>query len=120
RGLMHWLTTVAACAITVGSKRFTESYVLAEIAVAETRQSNECTVSHTQGLGGTVIVFSALEQGSIDLYPEYTGTIAEAILHDAALRDLEAMRTALRPKGIGILEPLGFSNDYAIVVRDAQ
>jgi osmoprotectant transport system permease protein len=117
---VHALTVLAACAITVGSKRFTESYVLAEVAVAEARQAGECTVSHTQGLGGTVIVFGALEQGSIDLYPEYTGTIAEAILHDPSLRDLEAMRDRLREKGIGILPPLGFANDYALVVREAQ
>ena len=38
-------------------------------------------MSHEQGLGGTAVVFRALEEGSIDVYPEYTGTLAEAVLH---------------------------------------
>ncbi len=117
-GVAGWAR--AECTITVGSKRFTESYILAEIAAAEGRRSEECAVKHTQGLGGTVIVYAALEQGSVDLYPEYTGTIAEAILHEPGLRDLAAMREALRARGVGMLDPLGFANDYALVVSDAS
>lgn len=105
----------AACTVTVGSKRFTESYILAEIFAAEIRHAGECEAKHTQGLGGTVIVWEALQQGSIDLYPEYTGTIAETILHQP-IKELSLMRTELRKKGIGVIGPLGFSNDYALVV----
>lgn len=104
-----------ACTVTVGSKRFTESYILAEIFTAEIRRAGDCDAKHTQGLGGTVIVWEALQQGSIDLYPEYTGTIAEAILHQP-IADMTLMRAELKKKGIGVIAPLGFSNDYALIV----
>jgi osmoprotectant transport system permease protein len=106
-------------ALKVGSKRFTESYILAEIAAALAREAGEAEVSHQQGLGGTAIVYRALEQGSIDLYPEYTGTIAEAILTTTGPADLETLRRGLAPRGIGIGEPLGFNNTYALAVPAA-
>jgi osmoprotectant transport system permease protein len=105
--------------LRLGSKRFTESYILAEIAAALAREAGEAEISHQQGLGGTAIVYRALEQGSIDLYPEYTGTIAEAILKTPGLADLETLRRGLAPKGIGIGDPLGFNNTYALAVPAA-
>ena len=70
-----------AQSIVIGSKKFTESYVLGEIAK---RTLNDAGVSaeHRQGMGGTIILWQALRSGQIDLYPEYTGTIAEEILKD--------------------------------------
>jgi len=103
--------------LQVGSKRFTESYVLAELAVEHARQAGEAA-AHQEGLGGTAIVFRALEQGSIDLYPEYTGTIAEAILQRPGASVAE-MRKALEARGIGMGEPLGFDNTYALAVPRA-
>jgi hypothetical protein len=69
--------------LRIGSKRFTESYILAEIAAGTARGAGDAHVSHQQGIGGTALVFRALKEGSIDVYPDYTGTIAEAVLHDA-------------------------------------
>jgi osmoprotectant transport system permease protein len=61
--------------LRIGSKRFTESYILGEVLK---RQVEGVTgVVHRPGLGNTGIVFAALRAGSIDLYPEYTGTIAK-------------------------------------------
>jgi osmoprotectant transport system permease protein len=102
--------------LRIGSKRFTESYILADIALDAARAAGDADVTHEEGLGGTAIVFRALEEGSIDAYPEYTGTLAEAILH-APGADLSALRKALAPKGIAITEPLGFDNTYALAVR---
>jgi osmoprotectant transport system permease protein len=102
--------------LRIGSKRFTESYILAEIAVRAARAAGDADVSHEEGLGGTAIVFRALEEGSIDAYPEYTGTLAEAILHAPEQADLPSLRRALAPKGIEITEPLGFDNTYALAV----
>lgn len=102
--------------LRVGSKRFTESYILAEIAVAAARRAGDATLSHEQGLGGTALVFRALEEGSIDVYPEYTGTIAEAILHTPGVTDVPALRRALESRGLGITEPLGFDNTYGLAV----
>jgi osmoprotectant transport system permease protein len=102
--------------LRIGSKRFTESYILAEIAADVARGVKEAAVSHEQGLGGTAVVFRALEEGSIDVYPEYTGTLAEAILHNPGGGDLESLRRALGPRGIEISDPLGFDNTYALAV----
>jgi osmoprotectant transport system permease protein len=101
--------------LRIGSKRFTESYILAEIAAAAARAAG-ATVTHQQGLGGTALVYRALEEGSIDVYPDYTGTIAEAILHRPGAADLATIRQALAPHGIGVSDPLGFEDRYALAV----
>src|SRR3954467_9834456 len=65
--------------ILVGSKKFTESYVLAEIAKRSLENAG-LTIEHRQGMGGTIILWQALKGDQIAVYPEYTGTIAEEIL----------------------------------------
>ena len=59
--------------IRVGSKSFTESYILAEIVAQIIEQVGEARVERRVGLGGTGLTYRALESGAIDLYPEYTG-----------------------------------------------
>jgi osmoprotectant transport system permease protein len=98
--------------LKVGSKRFTESYILGEI-VAQTAHGQ-----HKPGLGNTGIVFAALKAGSIDLYPEYTGTIAKEILKLEGGSGIEELNRALAPRGFGIGVPLGFSNGYALAMRE--
>src|ERR1700751_5757615 len=61
--------------VVVGSKKFTESYVLGEIAKGTLNQAG-IAAEHRQGMGGTIILWEALRSGQIDIYPEYTGTIA--------------------------------------------
>ena len=104
--------------VRIGSKRFTES--LGEIGRIVAEGAGEARAEHKEGLGGTAIVFRALEEGSIDAYPEYTGTIAEAILKDPALTDLGAMRRALLARGVSMSEPLGFENTYALATTRAK
>src|SRR6267378_6972400 len=71
--------SISAAPVTIGSKKFTESYVLGEIA---TRTLNEAGIpaQHRQGMGGTIILWQALRGGQIDVYPEYAGTITQEIL----------------------------------------
>ncbi|MDP8999010.1 MAG: ABC transporter permease subunit [Myxococcota bacterium] len=102
--------------LRIGSKRFTESYILAEIAAGAARAAGDARVSHQQGLGGTALVFRALKEGSIDVYPEYTGTLAEAVLKTPGHADLLSLRRALAADQIAITEPLGFDNAYALAV----
>lgn len=101
--------------VIIGSKKFTESYVLAEIAKRACEQSR-LPVEQRQGMGGTIILWQALRSGEIDIYPEYTGTIAQEILkqpHATA----EQMRSALAGEGIVMSRDLGFDNTYALVMQ---
>ena len=99
----------------VGSKRFTESYILGEILTQTAARTGPA--EHKQGLGNTAIVLGALRSGAIDVYPEYLGTIDLEILKNPQPTSVEAMRASLRPLGLGVAVPLGFSNGYALAVR---
>ena len=108
--------SAAADPIIIGSKKFTESYVLAEIA-KHSLETAGFDAEHRQGMGGTIILWEALRTGQIALYPEYTGTIAEEILKTPGVVSLEALRTELARFGVGISDELGFNNTYALVMR---
>jgi len=115
--LLALLALATACGaaaepLKVGSKRFTESYILGEI-IARTASGE-----HKRGLGNTGIVFAALKSGSIDVYPEYTGTIAREILKLGGNPDLAAINRALATQGLAAGIPLGFNNGYALAVRE--
>ncbi len=101
--------------LRIGSKRFTESYILAEIVVELARREGIDAV-HAQGLGGTAVVYRALEDGSVDAYPDYTGTIAETVVRNG-LPALEQLREALAAKSVLLSDPIGFENTYALAVR---
>ncbi|MEP7071207.1 MAG: glycine betaine ABC transporter substrate-binding protein, partial [Verrucomicrobiota bacterium] len=73
-------------------------------------------VDHRQGMGGTIILWQALRGGGIDVYPEYTGTIAEEILKTPGASEME-IRRALEAEGVGMTKPLGFNNTYALVMQ---
>lgn len=111
-------------AVQVGSKRFTESYVLAELAV-QTLQRAGIAAEHRQGLGNTAILAQALRAGQVDFYPEYTGTIVRELLRrtppaDAPPPTLAELNTWLAPHGLKAAVPLGFNNTYAIAMREAD
>ncbi len=101
--------------LRVGSKRFTESYILGELLTQTA--SLHGPAEHRQGLGNTAIVLAALQSGSIDVYPEYLGTIDLEILKHKGQTSLEQMRRELAPLGLGIGVPLGFNNTYALALR---
>jgi osmoprotectant transport system permease protein len=102
--------------ITIGSKKFTESYVLGEIAKRVLIDAG-IPAEHRQGMGGTIILWQALRGGQIDVYPEYTGTIAQEILKSDRWLSLDQIRDSLAKFGVGMTEPLGFNNTYALVMR---
>jgi osmoprotectant transport system permease protein len=111
------LALVAACGqagadtLKVGSKRFTESYILGELL------AQSAGAEHKPGLGNTAILHEALKSGSIDVYPEYTGTIAREILKIEENLDLAELNRRLKPLGLAASAPLGFSNSYALGTR---
>ena len=110
------ISSSLAAPIVIGSKKFTESYVLGEIA-KRTLDDGGIPAEHRQGMGGTIIVWQALRGAQIDAYPEYTGTIAEEILKDQQLHSAAAIRDTLSKFGVGMTEPLGFNNTYALIMR---
>jgi len=117
------VAAVAAAAegpvVRVGCKSFTESYLLAELIAQVVEQTGEARVERKFGLGGTGIVYTALASGELDVYPEYTGTIARLILKDPALTTLPAIRSRVAERGLVVSQPLGFDNAYALAVARA-
>ena len=111
--LMIGAATAQAEPVVIGSKLFAESYILAE-ASAQLLESKGYEVDRRFGLNGTKIAFEALQNGAIDLYPEYTGTITEVILTQPDLKEPGEIRNALEEIDLQLLEALGFNNAYAI------
>ena len=116
--LLVALALAAGCATAaaqdgprVGSKRFTESYILGEILAQASGGS------HKPGLGNTAILVEALKNGAIDVYPEYSGTIAREILKTDERLDPASLNEKLKPLGLEAGYPLGFANSYAIGLR---
>ena len=107
---------VHADTLRIGSKRFTESYILGE--VLRRQVEGTAAVEHRPGLGNTGIVFAALKAGSIDLYPEYTGTIAKEILKVEGNPSIQDLNHALAAQGLGVAVRLGFNNSYALAMRE--
>ena len=105
--------------LVIGSKRFTESLLMAELA-ARAAEGAGTTVRQAKGLGGTAIVFAAIESGSIDLYPDYVGTLAEAVLALPGHADRARVAQALSARGLCLTEGLGFENTYALAVAKAR
>jgi osmoprotectant transport system permease protein len=109
----------AAESVVIGSKKFTESYVLGEIA-KRTLIDAGVPAEHRQGMGGTIILWEALRGGQIDAYPEYTGTIANEILKTDSSVSLDQIRSSLENFGVGMTASLGFNNTYALVMRRSE
>lgn len=101
--------------VVVGSKSFTESYLLAEIA-AQLLEHHDIDVERRLGLNGTRIAYTALQNDAIDVYPEYSGTISEVILSRPGLDEWSAIEAAVAALDLVLLPPLGFDNSYAIAV----
>ncbi|MBW8843901.1 MAG: ABC transporter permease subunit [Burkholderiales bacterium] len=122
--LVAWFAGLAQAApLQVGSKRFTESYLLGEL-VTQTLAAQGVAAEHRQGLGNTAILATALQQGQIDIYPEYTGTIVRELLKRDSPADAQAplaqINAWLAPLQLKAGVPLGFNNSYALAMREAD
>jgi osmoprotectant transport system permease protein len=102
--------------VCVGSKSDTETTILAEIAGQHLRRSG-VPVEFKLRLGGTRFVWDALLAHSLDVYPEYTGTLFEQIFFGRGIHDEASLRGELARQGIGMTRPLGFANNYALGMR---
>ena len=109
--------------ITIGSKEFTEQIVLSEILAQLVETRTDVSVVRKFGLGGTMVCFSALKSGEIDLYPEYTGTGLTAILNREVVTDPDQVyrivsETFEETLDLIWLQPFGFNNTYALAMRN--
>ncbi len=107
--------------IRVGSKNFTEQIILGEILAQTIESRTNLAVERRLNLGGTFICNQAVRSGDIDLYVEYTGTAHSAIFHESLDTDprrvFETVRSRYADAGLTLLDPLGFENTFAILVR---
>ena len=105
--------------VVVGSKNFTEQVVLAEIIAQQIERSTSIEVERKVDLGGTLLAHEALKSGSIDLYPEYTGTALTAVLKQPINKDPQAVFSAVQQGyqqwRLSWLSSLGFNNTFAMV-----
>jgi len=123
--LLLLIVSLAGCSskprIVVGSKNFTEQVILGELIAAQIERKLGIEVDRKFNLGGTLLAHEALTSGSIDLYPEYTGTALTAVLKQAP--DNDAKRTFAKVQQgytgwhLTWLAPFGFNDSFAMVVR---
>jgi len=128
--LMAGLAAVLACTapiaaaaeskeLIVGSKRFTESYILGEILTGTLVGAGR-PARHKPGLGNTGILEQALSSGAVDLYPEYTGTIVRELLKREGNPSIDELNRWLAPRGLKAAVPFGFNNTYALAMTEAK
>ncbi len=97
----------------VASKLFLESAILAEAAEQAVATRGHAT-EHKINMAGSGVLLEALRTGQIDAYPEYTGTLLQDLLKERELTTMAELRQSLADEGLGITEPLGFNNTYAM------
>jgi osmoprotectant transport system permease protein len=107
--------------VAIGSKDFTEQIILGELLAQVIESNTGLTVERRFDLGGN-LVHEALVAGEIDAYVEYTGTALLAILKERPLDDPQAVYRKVKSEyasrfKLEWLEPLGFNNTFAILVR---
>lgn len=108
--------------IKIGSKNFTEQFIVAELYAAALENAG-FKVERKINLGGTLVAHEALKSGAIDLYPEYTGTGFNAVMKATTTEtDPEKVRQLVKDfyeKEFKLtwLKPSNINNGYAIVVR---
>ena len=107
-------------AVVIGSKNFTEQVILGEL-MAQAIEAEGAPVVRKLNLGGTFICDKALRSGDLDLYVEYTGTALTAVFHQKVNHEpgvaFQQVRELYARGGVAALEPLGFNNTFAILVR---
>ncbi|SDK93796.1 osmoprotectant transport system permease protein [Pedobacter sp. ok626] len=117
--------------IRIGSKIFAEQYILSNMYAMLIKGYTDLNVATKTGLGGTNIVFEALINDQIDMYPEYTGTGLLVILKpkekiiDSLITSREKVFDFVSKSfkdryNLKWLSPIGFNNTYALMMRRTQ
>jgi len=108
--------------IVVGTKNFTESFILGELLAQQIESHTNLKVERRFYLAGTYICQQAMLAGRIDLYPEYTGTALTAILKQTADGDRAEVYQRVKSEyerrfGLTLGPALGFNDTFAMEIR---
>jgi glycine betaine/choline ABC-type transport system substrate-binding protein len=108
--------------IVVGSKNFTESFILGELIAQQIESHTNLKVERRFYLAGTYICQQAMLAGRIDIYPEYTGTALTAVLKQNETADRIAVYRQVKSEyeqrfGLTLGPALGFNNTFAMEIR---
>jgi osmoprotectant transport system substrate-binding protein len=108
--------------IVVGSKNFTESFLLGEIVAQQIEAHTKLKVERRFYLAGTYICQQAILAGRIDIYPEYTGTALTAILKQNASDDKQGVYRRVKSEyerrfGLTLGPAFGFNDTFAMEIR---
>lgn len=106
-------SSISAKTINVGSKPFTENIIWGEI-LTQHLQENGISAQHKASLGGSQIVWKALQNGDIDLYVEYSGTLEKELLHHTPPNKV---KSELQKLNLHQTKALGFNNTYALGMK---
>ncbi len=103
--------------VRVGAKHFNEGYILSEI-ISQLLEGSGYTVERNYNLGGTTVCFEALRNNAIDIYPEYTGTLAEEILKSERKLSFKELQNKLYEElAMEISPSYGFNNSYGLSMK---
>ncbi len=108
--------------IVVGSKNFTESFILGELIAQQIEAHTQLKVERRFYLAGTYICQQAMLSGRIDLYPEYTGTALTAVLKEQAHGDKGEVYQQVKDEyehryQLTLGPAFGFNNTFAMEIR---
>ena len=113
--------------IVIASKQFTENILLSEMYAQLVENRTDISVERKQNLGGTSVIFPAMEKGEVDMYLEYTGTAYNEILKlsDVAAESSEQVYQISKDKlnelhGITMFKPIGINNTFALAMLAAK
>ncbi|WP_297427551.1 glycine betaine ABC transporter substrate-binding protein [Clostridium sp.] len=107
--------------ITIGSKDFTEQEILGNILSELIERKTDITVNRKFALGGAQVIFSAIQNGDVDMYVSYSGTAYGDILKYKPISDVEKVYNTVKEDykdkyNIEVLKQMGFNNTYTLAV----
>ncbi|WP_238860315.1 glycine betaine ABC transporter substrate-binding protein [Clostridium sp. YIM B02569] len=107
--------------ITIGSKDFTEQEILGNILSELIERKTDISVNRKFALGGTQVIFSAMQNGDVDMSVDYTGTAYGDELKYKPISDVEEVYNTVKKDfkdkyNIEVLKQMGFNNTYTLAV----
>lgn len=109
-----------AAPLRVGAKVDIETPILAELVATLLRSADIPAQFHRELSGSSQVIWRAIKHGDVDLYPDYTATLTNELLHDPSLKTIVALRQRLAAEGLGVTESLGFDDSYGIGMTEQR